>query len=77
MSHGKIGPKILITTPTFFTKLHPCGWYWGSCHEFLYMNYGVINKEAQSYLTYNLGTTYHTAYSIHTYHHIHGKGLFA
>ena len=35
------------------------------------------NNQAQTNLTFNLGTTYQTTYSIPTSHHLHQKELLA
>ena len=73
----RMDPKLLLQLQHFFAKFLLCGWCWDSCcHKALYMN-NSVNNPAQPDLTYNLGTTYHTAYNIHTYNHLHGKELFA
>ena len=73
MLHGRNGPKTPTTTPTFLAKFYLCGWYWEavtrgklrSCPP--YMNYGVIIAKANLTFIYNLGTTYHITYNIHTF----------
>ena len=74
--HRKNGPKTPIKTPSFFLQILSL---WvvlrllsrGPMYELWYHN-----NQDKPILTYNLCTTYHTTYNIHTYHHLHGEELF-